>query len=83
MKRWNEAAQLVQRTIDWSRSEWDKARVAALGHATQYTADANLPQVLAHWCELAAAGNRSNRLARKFLGATRNVAGKLRIPPSW
>ena len=50
-----EAAQLVQQTIDWSRSEWDKTRVAALAHAAQYTADANLPQVLAHWRDVAAA----------------------------
>ena len=53
-----EAAQLVQGTIGWSRSEWDWARVAALQDATRYTADANLPQVLAHWGDLAAAGSR-------------------------
>ena len=45
-----EAAQLVQRTIEWLRPEWDKARAATLAHATRYTADANLPQVLEHWC---------------------------------
>jgi glycosyltransferase involved in cell wall biosynthesis len=72
------AAQLVQGTIAWSRSEWSRARVAALQDATRYTADANLPQVLAHWRDLAAAGSR--RPVRKFLGAVRAAGAKLRIP---
>ena len=73
-----EAAQLVQRTIDWSRFEWDRSRVAALERAAQYTADANLPQVLAHWCDLAAAGSRFARLKRSFfLAALRDAGAKL------
>ena len=73
-----EAAQLVQGTIGWSRSEWDWARVAALQDATRYTTDANLPQVLAHWDDLAVAGSR--RPVSKFLAAVRDAGAKLRIP---
>jgi glycosyltransferase involved in cell wall biosynthesis len=48
-----ESIAIVRDIVSWSRARWESARTLALSQARLYTADANLPRVLAHWREIA------------------------------